>query len=705
MANLKAMKDTIRALLHRAWAWLREWPFVKHAFPLGILAALHVAVMERGLRGSKGIPVSTIPFDFLDSYSRFLIFISDTLRAGALPIWFPYGHAGTPFLVNPQSQLWTPVTWVLSVLPGYSLLVAQWQELLTILFGSIGAYFLAYNLWARRSSALLAAIAFNFTSARLCNAQHMDIVTAFSIFPWIFWAIKRLAQGKPWATPVLGVFLGLLVVSGYPGVVLLCPLWFGAWALWLLASECGDRKTRKKFVLGLCLGFALAVGISSGYWLSVATNISAFTRGEPLTTDAALAQSLSPSDLWHLLYGTPVSLVPNGETTDMSMRGLYFGVVALVLALYALVAHRGRATTVLGVGFLLALLMSMGRGFFARVALHDYLRILNLSRFPAGDSRAVAVLAASLLAGGGLANLLAKPDDRRHFSRMLLGSLAILLMGVWWLGSAIYPGTAAGVMHDKFASVVFVELLVVSIAWIGVQRFARAPALAICLLVASGVDMGVHAGTVTDMWLVPSEGRTEQFRDIRSTTFDPAKALVPRVDAKSLIDVRSNDAYLDKSFYLATYAPFRLKRLDVLIANGFRDFLLQGKRVVGFVGDPPPDEGEPFQQKAIAVQFQITRYLPDRVDYVVDVPVRTTLVFNEVYFPGWRARVDGKATAPMHEAAGGLRALTIEAGHHTIASRFSPWTFWLGLVTTLLSWGLALIWVVRTTLFSHPTKA
>jgi hypothetical protein len=690
---------------HRTWTWLRERLFATHLAPLGVLTLLHVAVTQRGLRGKGGIPINTIPFDFVDSYSRFLVFICDSLRAGALPIWFPYGHAGTPFLVNPQSQLWTPVTWILSIVPGYSLLVAQQQVLLTLLFGSFGAYFLAHRLWAKKSSALLTAIAFNFTSARLCNAEHMDIVTAFSLFPWIFWGIRRVAQAQQWARPVLGIFLGLLVVSGYPGIVLLCPLWFGAWAAWHVVSECSDRAARKKFVAGLGLSLALGAGISSGYWLAIATNLGAFSRGAPLGTDAALAQSLSPSDLWHLVYGAHVSLAPNSVPPDVSMRGLYFGVVALALAIYALVANRSRTAVMLGVGFFLALLMSLGNAFFMRVAVHDLLPVFNLSRFPAGDSRAIAVLAGSLLAGGGMANLLENPADKRRLLGILWGTLVLLLVGLMGLGNAIYPGATPAVMHKMFASVVFMELLVISIALIGVARFSSAKALAICLLVASGLDSGTHAGVDAGLWSVPMDAVAMRYRDLRSTNFDPAKALVPRVDSPALISVGSNDAYLNKAFYLATYSPFVLKRLESLLARGYRGFLLNGKRMVGFVGASPPSEGVAFQEKATAVEFGITRYLPDRVDYVVNLSARTTLVFNEVYFPGWQARIDnGKATR-MDEVAGGLRGMTVNAGRHVIATRFSPWTFWLGLVVTLVSWGLALGWLTRTTFWKRRRKS
>ncbi len=686
----------VRGFFARIEAHLRAGR--QHALPLLLLTLLHLAVVERNLRGSNGIPVNTIPFDFADTYSRFLVFISDSLRAGALPIWFPYGNAGTPFVVNPQSQLWNPVTWVLSIVPGYSFLVAQRQEMLTILFGSFGAYFLAHCLWQKRWAALLTAIAYNLTSARLPNAEHMDIVAAFSLFPWVFWGIKRMAEGKAWAVPALGMLLGLLIVSGYPGVVLLSPLWFGAWAAWLLATDCRDRTTRKKLVLQLGLSAGLAVGISSGFWLPVVTNLGAFSRGAPLTTDAALVQSLSSSDLWHLVYGTPIDLLTaTGTGTDLSMRGLYFGILALLLAVYALVACRSRTVTALGAAFFAALLMSMGKNFFARIALHDYVPLLNLSRFPAGDSRAVAALAGSLLAGAGAANLLEDSAGRARLSGIFLGGIVMLVVGLLWLGAVIHPHATADVLHEKFGTVVLFELFLVLFALAGVLRFSSPNAVVACLLVLAAIDAGTHAQNQSFMWSVPGGARAEQYRDARKTTFDVAAALLPRVDAKGVIDVRANDAFLNKGFYLGSYSPFVLKRFEALLANNFKDFLLHGQRIVGFTGTIPT-EGGAFQQKAVPVSFTINRYLPDRVDYTVDVPARTTLAFNELYFPGWRASIDGGAAIPMLEVAGGVRALTVEPGHHTLATRFSPRAFWVGLVLTLLSWGFALAWLMRVSI-------
>jgi hypothetical protein len=49
----------------------------------------------------------------------------------------------------------------------------------------------------------------------------------------------------------------------------------------------------------------------------------------------------------------------------------------------------------------------------------------------------------------------------------------------------------------------------------------------------------------------------------------------------------------------------------------------------------------------------------------------------------------------MLDLAGGLRGLAVEAGHHTISTRFLPASFAVGLEITLLSWLVVAAWLAR----------
>jgi hypothetical protein len=690
--NVIPWRERVRRLV-------RGIPLGHHLPPLAVLALLHVAVLARTLRGADGIPERVIPWDFPISYARFLVFISDSLRAGVLPIWFPYGHAGMPFFVNPQTELWSPVTWLVSLFGGYDLLVAQQQLMLTLLAGSFGLYALAYVLWKNRWAALLAAIAYNFTSARLCNAEHMDFINAFSIFPWVFWATERVAQGVRYARPLLGIALAMLVVSGYPGVVLLSPLWFGAWAVWLLVTECPDGAARRQFLWGLALALGTGVLLSAGYWLPIAAHLEVFARSTPLTVDSALAQSLILPDLLHLVFGAPTTLVPEGAPADISMRGLYFGILAFALALLACLHRRDRRTAALGIGMVAALLMTLGSGSSFRVALHDTFPIFNLSRFPAGDSRAVAVLAGTLLAGSGLLAVRDDPEARRRFTRLLLALAVILIAGLLWLREAIFPSTGVIPFARQFSAATVGELFVVGLALVCLLRGPRPGVLVACLLVVAAIDSSTHASAESFFYSrPPQEVGAALDEKIHVRTFDVTNAELPRVDNPNIGATSSTEAYLNKKFYLPSHAGFRLTKLDGLLAAGFRPFLVEGKRVVGFPSVSPsavgiPKVGATFQQQAQPVNFVISRYHPDRVDYSVDLTKPTTLVFNEMYFSGWKARIDQGPKVPMVEVAGGLRALSVPAGFHRIETRFSPGVFWIGLAITATAWLGVLAWL------------
>jgi hypothetical protein len=60
------------------------------------------------------------------------------------------------------------------------------------------------------------------------------------------------------------------------------------------------------------------------------------------------------------------------------------------------------------------------------------------------------------------------------------------------------------------------------------------------------------------------------------------------------------------------------------------------------------------------------------------------VVLSDAYYPGWRARVDGKP-APIMIANGAFRAVRLGPGEHDVEMRFEPVSFRLGLFATLIA--------------------
>jgi hypothetical protein len=88
---------------------------------------------------------------------------------------------------------------------------------------------------------------------------------------------------------------------------------------------------------------------------------------------------------------------------------------------------------------------------------------------------------------------------------------------------------------------------------------------------------------------------------------------------------------------------------------------------------------------------------PERLGMSVNTPTSELLVLSEVYYPGWRATVDGVPT-PILRADYALRAVAVPAGRHQIEMVYDPWSVKMGIglsAATLLVVGagaFVLVW-------------
>jgi hypothetical protein len=95
-------------------------------------------------------------------------------------------------------------------------------------------------------------------------------------------------------------------------------------------------------------------------------------------------------------------------------------------------------------------------------------------------------------------------------------------------------------------------------------------------------------------------------------------------------------------------------------------------------------------------------YEPETITVIALNPAPAYVVFSEVWYPGWRAWVDG-VEAPIHRANFAFRAVYLpQAGEHTVVMRFEPVSWKIGLsVTVLTLLGLG-IWAAYSVLRRRP---
>ena len=107
--------------------------------------------------------------------------------------------------------------------------------------------------------------------------------------------------------------------------------------------------------------------------------------------------------------------------------------------------------------------------------------------------------------------------------------------------------------------------------------------------------------------------------------------------------------------------------------------------ITAYIADPLPFPVVP-NQAFTSFRFEVRE--PERLVMSFRTPTDSLLVLSEVYYPGWRATVDGVPT-PILRADVALRALAVRAGEHRVEMVFDPWSVKIGIGITLAT----LLWV------------
>jgi len=102
------------------------------------------------------------------------------------------------------------------------------------------------------------------------------------------------------------------------------------------------------------------------------------------------------------------------------------------------------------------------------------------------------------------------------------------------------------------------------------------------------------------------------------------------------------------------------------------------------VRQPIPDWNSLTEPSNVKDNIEIVEDYPGYIKIKVANSFRAMLVFNEAYYPGWWARVNGQ-TRQMIEANGFIQAVPVPAGDVTVEIYFMPMMFVVGAVLSALA--------------------
>ncbi|MFZ1947803.1 MAG: YfhO family protein [bacterium] len=181
------------------------------------------------------------------------------------------------------------------------------------------------------------------------------------------------------------------------------------------------------------------------------------------------------------------------------------------------------------------------------------------------------------------------------------------------------------------------------------------------------------------------EGLSSPVLDLLNVKYvlSTSKAASGRREVATLI----NTDYLARAFLVerARFFPDYDGVLAYMKTGGFdprREVLLGGEPAGGRPAEErPAGDAEPGRVGAV-------KYRGNGLTVGVDARAKCYLVLSDVFYPGWRAFVDGKP-APLLRADYAFRAVEVEAGAHEVRMVYKPVLFTIGVVFSVA--GMALV--------------
>jgi hypothetical protein len=628
-------------------------------------------------------------------------------KEGRWPAWNPSANSGQPALGDPAAEYAAPIHWLDPFLPAGR--AFDLAALFDLLLAGLAMYACARR-WTGPPAAFFCGAVYmlGWRPLAMLDAGWVTPLETYALTPLLVLTLDRLLE-RPDArrTAVLGLTAGLALLQGFAQT-----LYFAAWGLaallaWRLARAGGRRRVR--VLLSVAGALALALLIAAPALLPRLQFVLLGTRG---ALDPGFLIGHAPR--WTALRTLFAPFDAGGARPEYWENNLYFGLWLLPLWVVALARDRRRAA------LLLALVAAGVFLCFDTPVLRLLYRVLPGMTLFRRPSRILlpAQAAAVLLAGLGVEALTrgARPARALAFAALLaLPTLADA--GLRMLPRLTVHPASAFVPPPPFPELTVRAPASGRVAVIGRDAFSYGQAG------AAGVDLvnaysPMSLRAYGDYMDVLRMGRRRNGGALPASWTDLTTIsrpdLLRALDAETLLSTRP------LPLARAGWAPagtragvpvFRFYQGVVpTTVYAWRDrrplgpaFFARGIRPVadeaaslralenGPAWDPPVlgwDGAGGARLDFKGGTARMTERGTDRYAYAVDSRGTGFLVLSQVWYPGWRARLDGRPVR-LYRADHALMGLVVPPGRHRLDLEMTSPAFRRGLALAALGLALA----------------
>ncbi len=688
------------------------------------------------------------PGDFLDQFYAFGVYEAAELFQGRLPLWNPYAYGGSPFLADVQSAIFYPLSLLTvglsGISGGFSPAGLEIEALLHFFLASFFTYLFVRRLVGSRVGALVSAIVFAYGGYLTSYpVQQLAILEVNIWLPLVLLLVDlAVATGRRRYTVLAGLSLGVSLLAGHPQssmyLLYLSAIYLLARARWAgrpLSASAADLGLF--LVVGIGLAAVQLVPSAEYMWLS--------TRSQAAYSEMAsglqffdLLQLLLPGSvttMWPIYVGIlPLALAAVALAIRPRAQAIFWAsvaAVALVLSLggntfaygpfYLFVPgfdlFRSQERAMFLFSFSMAVLAGVGASTLLRGLVgEERERLGRLSR-SVGWLALIAFLAVLLFQYGWTD---AGLSGSSRFRSLLSSSVFLLLvLGMSW---ALLRARLGSFMGRRFLSMAMILLVLVDLFTI--NGYKGLPEEGAENLWRTTPLIGIPQGDpdifrLSNEWQLPGNyGCVFRLEDIGGASplkirwYDELASAVPEARLWRLMNVKyvityrkavsapSEIVYQEAQGDGASY----LHRLADLAPRAFVAYKARG----GVVDDEAlrllaDEEFDPFEEAILAgpvppglsggtgasSSARILERSPQRLVVEVEAEAEGLLVLSEVFYPGWKAWVDGDEVAILR-AQHALRAVPVARGTHRVVMTFEPLSVKIGLAVSALALVLSL---------------
>ncbi len=619
--------------------------------------------------------------DTLIQFHPWRVFAAERIKDGKVPLWNPYSYSGMPFLANMQSAVFYPPNILFYFLPFET--AYKFYILFHFFLAGFLMYLLMKDFGVGENAAFVSGVVFAFNGYLLARIEFLSVLGTSVMTPAAFLLLRKCLK-KNSSVILLAVVFAVQFFAGHPQVLL-----YGIFPL-LLYAVLNDVKDRKiKALTALAVSGLIAVLISAVQLLPSLEFLSHSIRAGGLDYGIVSANSLSLRGLFNFFNPFPE------YHHNLWASACYIGIIPVLLSAAAFF-HARKTALFFGAVFLLSVFFAAGKFnplfkfFYGSVPLFGSIRhpatILYLS-----------VFSAAVLTGFGF--------DRLRFSRAAQIIIAVLV-----ICDLFIVGRRFNSITDRKIFTVYGDKIAFLRANNGFHRFFLTPKTDSARMVRGINFFGAWSAWKDNLYgntnmcfrLFNAGGqdlRIKRYDDFLNRvcamgSMDSAEKLLSMLNVKYVLSmdkvksqrykevlggplkIYENGNFLPRVFFVSQ-AVFKRKEevLDYLTGGLFeprKEVVLE--KVFRYPASGADNNGS----------AEIIHYKPEEVVIKAAAPCDGWVVLSDVYFPGWKATVNGEKTE-IFRADYIFRAVPVGPGSRTIKFVYKPVSYKIGSAVTIVS--------------------